>query len=99
MRRTFAFTISTRCIRVCKMAAIQKALLRMLFQLELLTLLNLERDFDTGLVHERKREREREGGKERERERESWEKKEEERRRTVWLAVCCCQPHSEYNWR
>ena len=52
------------------MAAIQKALLRMLFQLELLTLLNLERDFDTGLVHERKREREREGGKERERERE-----------------------------
>lgn len=65
MRRTFAFTISTRCIRVCKMAAIQKALLRMLFQLELLTLLNLERDFDTGLVHERKREGER----------ESWEKK------------------------
>lgn len=65
MRRTFAFTISTRCVRVCKMAAIQKALLRMLFQLELLTLLNLERDFDTGLVHERKREGETELGKKR----------------------------------
>ena len=47
------------------MAAIQKALLRMLFQLELLTLLNLERDFDTRLVHERKREGETELGKKR----------------------------------
>lgn len=34
-------------IHVCKMAPIQKVPLKMLFQLELLTLLNLERDFNT----------------------------------------------------
>ena len=42
------------------MARIQKVLLRMLFQLELLTLLNLERDFDTlAYKSEKGRERER----------------------------------------
>ena len=61
------------------MARIQKVLLRMLFQLELLTLLNLERDFDT-LAYKSEKGRERKREKERERKRER-RKKERERRK------------------
>ena len=59
------------------MAPIQKVLLRMLFQLELLTLLNLERDFDIVGPREEKRatKRRQEREREREREREKTEKK------------------------
>lgn len=64
-----------RCIRVCKMAPIQKVLLRMLFQLELLTLLNLERDFDIVGPREEKRATKRR----QERERERGDGKKEER--------------------
>ena len=58
----------------------------MLFQLELLTLLNLERDFDTLAYksekgRERKREKERKKEREREREREERKKEKEEKRR------------------
>ena len=55
------------------MAPIQKVLLRMLFQLELLTLLNLERDFD--IVGPREEKRATKRRQEREREREKTEKK------------------------
>ena len=65
-----------RCIRVCKMAPIQKVLLRMLFQLELLTLLNLERDFDIVGPREEKRATKRRQERERGREREDGKKEE-----------------------